>query len=133
MSASDDSRSQGPDPFLDAVDAASRAERLVIADLAAGDVIDVETRNHLYTFILDDPAGGTAEAMSNGEKIVEPTEATIVGSLLGSGPSIMAGRICVGYSLEVHAGGRRLELSPTKRVAVNGVTVLPRPEKGTAN
>ena len=133
MPSSDDPRSRGLHRYLDAVDAATQAESLLIADLSAGDVIDIETYNHLYTFILEDPEKGTAEAMSNGKKIVEPTAATITGSLLGAGSSIMTGRVCIGYSLEVYAGGRRLEFSPTKRVAVNGVTVLPRPGKGTAN
>lgn len=120
-------------PFLDAIDAMAKAEGLTVADLRPGDVIDVETRNHVYTFILHDPAKGAAEAMSNGKKIVEPCDAVIAGSLLGSGPSIRRGWIGVGYRLEVCAHGQRYHLTRTTRIAVNGVTVCPRAEGAVPN
>jgi hypothetical protein len=115
-----------PDPFQDAVDASTEAEGLDLSQLEANDVVDVETQHHLYTFILSDPAKGEAEAMSNGEKIVEPMDAMIVGSLIGD-TTICMKRILIGYSLEVAiVEGKTYHLSPTKRIAVNGVTILPR-------
>ena len=115
-----------PDPFQDAVDAATEAEGLDLSQLEENDVVDVETQHHLYTFILSDPARGAAEAMSNGEKIIEPMDAVVVGSLLGE-TTVRMGWILIGYSLEVAiVEGKTFHLSPTKRIAVNGVTVLPR-------
>ncbi len=131
---SSDRRSRGkPGLFLDAVDAIAGAEGLTVADLKEGDVIDVETRNHLYTFILSDPAKGKVEAMSNGDHIVEPCDATIAGSLLGSGSAIRTGWIGVGYRLEVCANGTRYHLTRTRRIAVNGVTVCPRADGAAPN
>lgn len=133
MSSDDRSRRPDPDPFLDALDAMAQAEGLTVADLRPGDVIDVETRSHLYTFILGDPAKGKAEAMSNGDHITEPCDAAIAGSLLGDGPSIRTGWIGVGYRLEVCANGKRYHLSRTRRIAVNGVTICPRAEGAVPN
>jgi len=122
----DDASRDGPDPFLDAIDAATEAEGLDLTQLSPDDVIDVETQHHLYTFILSDPSKGSAEAMSNGEKIVEPMDAVVVGSLLGE-TTVRRGWILIGYRLEVAiVEGRTFHLSPTKRIAVNGVTILPR-------
>ncbi|HTM67781.1 MAG TPA: hypothetical protein VL426_00640 [Candidatus Binatia bacterium] len=119
-----------PDPFRDACDDAARAEGLDLSQLSVDDVVDVETQHHLYTFILSDPARGAAEAMSNGEKIVEPMDAVIVGSLVGASTIAMK-RILIGHRLEVAVvEGNTYQLSPTKRIAVNGVTILPRPEGG---
>lgn len=121
------------DPFLDAVRAMADAEGLDARLLSAGDVIDVETRNHLYTFLLEDPSSGAAEAMSNGEKIVEPTEATLCGALLGES-TIRSGWVCIDYRLEIGLpDGRRVITSPVRRIAVNGVTVCPRPAGASLN
>lgn len=122
-----------PSSFDDAVDAIAQAEGLTVADLHPGDVIDVETKSHLYTFILGDPSKGKAEAMSNGDHITEPCDAVIAGSLLGDGPAIRGGWIGVGYRLEVCANGKRYHLSRTRRIAVNGVTICPRPEGAVPN
>ncbi|MEY4744738.1 MAG: hypothetical protein RL272_683 [Candidatus Parcubacteria bacterium] len=120
-------------PFFDAIDEMAKAEGLMVADLRAGDVIDVDTRNHRYTFILRDPAKGSAEATSDGAHITEPCDAVIAGSLLGSGSAIRPGWIGVGYALEVCAGGKRYILSRTRRIAVNGVTISPRAEGDRPN
>lgn len=134
MSSGDRKRpSRGVDPFLGAVDAMANAEGLDTRLLSAGDVIDVETRNHLYTFILEDPSNGTAEVMSNGEKIVEPTDATLSGALLGES-TIRSGWICVDYQLEIGLPDRRRVItSSVRRIAINGVTVCPRPNGAAIN
>lgn len=119
-----------PDPFRDACDEASMADGLDVSQLSVEDVLDVETQHHLYTFIIADPAKGLAEAMSNGEKIVEPMDAVIVGSLIGD-TTVATQRVLIGYALEVAVvEGRTYRLSPTKRIAINGVTILPRPSGG---
>ena len=120
--ASDDD----PDPFLDACHDPALAEGLDVTQLSPDDVIDVETQNHVYTFILFDPARARAEAMSNGEKIVDRVDAVIVGSLIGDSTIVMK-RIVIGHRLEVAViEGKTFHLSPTTRVAVNGITILPR-------
>src|SRR5688572_13075129 len=127
MSSADRKRpSRGVDPFRDAVDAMADADGLDTRLLSAGDVIDVETSNHLYTFLIEDPSTGAAEAMSNGKKIVEPTEATLNGALLGES-TIRSGWVCIDYQLEIGLpDGRRVITSPVRRIAINGVTVCPR-------
>lgn len=134
MASADRKRaSRDADSFRDAIDAMTDAEGLDARLLAAGDVIDVETRNHLYTFILEDPSTGAAEVMSNGEKIVEPTEAVLGGALLGES-AIRPGWVCIDYRLEIGLpNGRRVVTSPVRRIAINGVTVCPRPDGGMAN
>lgn len=134
MSSADRKRpSRRADPFLDVVDAMADAEGLDTRLLSAGDVIDVETSNHLYTFLLEDPSTGTAEAMSNGEKIVEPTEATLNGALLGES-TIRSGWVCIDYQLEIGLPDRRRVItSPVRRIAINGVTVCPRPTGAAIN
>lgn len=123
---------RGRDSFRDAIDAMADAEGLDTRQLSPGDVVDVETRNHLYTFILDDPRNGSAEVMSNGEKIVEPTAASLNGALLGES-TIRSGWVCIDYQLEIGLpDGRRVVTSPVRRIAVGGVTVCPRPT-GTAS
>lgn len=117
---------EDPDPFRDACEQASLAEGLDVTQLSREDVIDVETQNHVYTFIISDPAKGGAEVMSNGEKIVDPSDAVIVGSLIGD-TTVAMKRILLGHRLEVAVvDGKTFRLSPTKRIAVNGVTILPR-------
>lgn len=134
MSSADRKRpSRGADPFLDAVDAMADVEGLDTRLLSAGDVIDVETRNHLYTFILADPPNGAAEVMSNGEKIVEPTDATLNGTLLGES-TIRSGWVCIDHRLEIGLPDRRrVVTSSVRRIAINGVTVCPRPTGAALN
>ena len=134
MSSADRKRPpRGAEPFLDAIDAMADAEGLDARLLSAGDVIDVETRNHLYTFILEDPPNGAAEVMSNGEKIVEPTDATLNGALIGDS-TIRSGWVCVGYRLEIGLPDRRRVItSSVRRIAINGVTVCPRPNGAALN
>jgi hypothetical protein len=126
-------RRRGADPFLDAADAMADVDGLDTRLLSVGDVIDVETHNHLYTFLLEDPSNGAAEVMSNGEKIVEPTEAALSGTLLGES-TIRSGWVCVGYRLEIGLpGNRRVVTSPVRRIAINGTTVCPRPDGAMSN
>jgi hypothetical protein len=125
-------RRRGDDPWLDAIDEMGQAEGLSVAELSEGDVIDVDTRNHRYTFILHDPARRLAEAMSNGDHITDPVDAVIAGSLLGES-TIRMGWIMIGYRLEVLVDGQRIHLSSTRRISVNGVPILPRSDKDAAN
>ncbi len=112
--------------FADEAAAIADAEGVYLSDLAAGDVVDIETAHHLYTFLIIDPAAGRVEVMSNGTKIREPREMTLSGSLLGEGAPIRCRWIGIGYRLEFVDGEYYVRPTPTRSIAVNGARVLPR-------
>lgn len=109
-----------PFDFTAAAAGLSDVAGLFITDLAEGDVVDVETQNHVYTLLVIDPARGLVEAMSNGPHLRDPLELVVVGSQIGE-TSIRLRWISVGFCLELG----HLTLSSTKTVTVNGVRVLP--------
>ena len=114
------SKKDKPFDIVEAAAAMAGLAGLHITDLSPGDVVDVETQNHVYTLMVIDPSKGLVEAMSNGPHLTDPMELVVAGSLIGR-TSIRTRWIAVGFQLELG----HLTLSETKTVSVNGVRVLP--------
>lgn len=117
-----------PNELADALEKSAASDAVRIADLRKDDVIEIVTKNHVYAMKVIDPSRSRVLVSSDGEHVTSPTEMTLAGSLLSPfGSMIMTGRIVVGHSVEFGLpGGRRLVLTATRAVSVNGVRILPR-------
>lgn len=123
-----------PKELADALDASVATDAVRIKDLRKDDVIEVRTKNHVYEMTVIDPSRSLVLVSSDGKHVTAPTELTLTGSLLSPhGSMIMAGRIVLGYRIElVKPGPRSIILTATRAVSLNGVRILPR-DVGLAN
>lgn len=120
-----------PKELADALDRSAAADAIRIKDLRKDDVIEVRTKNHVYAMTVLDPAHSRVLVSSDGKHVTSPTEMTMVGSLLSPhGSMVMVGRIALGHCIELGMPGpRRIVLTATRAVSVNGIPILPRDDK----
>lgn len=120
-----------PKELADALGESVAADAVRIKDLRKGDVIEVRTKNHVYVMKVLDPSRSLVLVTSDGKHVTVPTEMTLMGSLLSPhGSMIMAGRIVLGYSIElVKPGPRSIILTATRAVSLNGIRILPRGDR----
>lgn len=113
--------------LLSLIDASEEMPWLFMKDLKKGDVLEIQTRNTLYTMKVTDPENGRVVVNSNGRHITQETEATVGGSTLtGTGTMMKVGGITVGLRLCLFTKGTgELILSSTQEVRVNGFKMLP--------
>ncbi len=123
-----------PKELADALERSAAADAIRIKDLRKGDVVEVRTKNHVYAMTVIDPARSRVLVTSDGKHVASPTEMTLAGSLLSPyGSMIMAGRISLGHCVELGLpGARRIVLTATREVSVNGIRILPR-DRDTPN
>jgi hypothetical protein len=125
-------REHFPKDLADALERSVASDGIRIADLRKDDVIEIQTKNHVYALTVIDPSRALVLVASDGEHVPTPKEMTLAGSLISPfGSMIMAGRIALGHCVELtFAGPRRLVLTPTQAVSINGVRILPRDAEG---
>ncbi|MBI4991650.1 MAG: hypothetical protein HZB99_00330 [Candidatus Harrisonbacteria bacterium] len=97
---------------------------ILISDLKIGDVVEVQTRNTLYTMKVISPKWNKVRVNSNGRHITRETFASVVGIIAEDGTPLRGG-IRIGYSSVLSVNNDDLVLSTTQGVRVNGVKVLP--------
>lgn len=118
----DEGRKHVDPRLLALMDKAGVERGLNVEELSAGDVVRIETHSgNVYTMEVLDPKKRRVKAKGGklGAKFVE-TYAN-GSSLTGTGTMIRLGWIALGYRFLL---GLHL-LSPTRRVTLNGFTVLP--------
>jgi hypothetical protein len=93
-----------------------KLEGVTLLRLEACDTIFARTNNHDYEIFLLDPDSGRA-LVKGGKYLVEPTEATVVGSTFG-GCMLKVGWLVVGMRMEIHAEGQYLTTSPLESLRV---------------
>jgi hypothetical protein len=93
-----------------------KLEGLTLRSLEACDTIYARTNNNDYEIFLLDPDSGRA-LVKGGKYLLEPTEATVVGSTFG-GCMLKIGWLGVGMRMEIHAEGRYLTTTPLKSLRV---------------
>lgn len=109
--------------LLDLIDLASLEDGIFVDKLKAGDLVEIHTKNHVYTMKIINPETKEVEATSNSPHITEPTRTFANGSsLTGTGTMVKLGWIAVGYRFYLG----NIFLSKTQKVVVNGVQILPR-------
>lgn len=113
--------------LLSLIDASEEMPWLFMKDLKKGDVLEIQTRNTLYTMKVTDPENGRVVVNSNGRLITQETEATVDGSTLtGTGTMMKIGGITVGLCLCLFTKEiGKFILSSTQEVRVNGFKMLP--------
>ena len=113
--------------LLSLIDMSDEVPWLFVRDLKNGDVLEIQTRNTLYTMKVTDPENGKVMVNSNGQRITQEAEASVLGTTItGTGTMVKYRGITVGLSLVVFVKGvGELILSPTQEVRVNGFKALP--------
>lgn len=124
-------RDHFPKDLADALEKSVAVDAVRIKDLRTDDVIEVRTKNHVYVMTVVDPSRSLVLVSSDGKHVTAPTAMTLMGSLLSPhGSMIMAGRIVLGYCIElVKPGPRSIILTATRAVSLNGIRILPRGDR----